>query len=240
MAIMFVTCSVAMLAAQSMLLFPAVRRRIDQRWVAATFAASALVLSFTAVVSDAGALGLLIAVVGTGVGLIGPVLSYELLERDRSEAGGRLGKQAAAGNLGQALGSFSAGWLFALHPAAPFGLAALVFHHLSWQQKQRTAREIYRVLRPGGELHVADWGRASGPLMRGAFLAIQLLDGFANTRNNVEGRLVELFQTSGFGEVSQPQSFSTVFGTLALYRAVRLSTRQRMPAGAGALPERHQ
>lgn len=37
-----------------------------------------------------------------------------------------MGKQAAAGNLGQALGSFGAGSLFAVHPAAPFGLAALV------------------------------------------------------------------------------------------------------------------
>lgn len=126
LAVMFVTCSVAMLGAQSMLLLPGVRRRIDQRWVAATLALSALALSFTAVVSGAGALGLLIAVVGTGVGLIGPVLSYELLERDRSEPGGLLGRQAAAGNLGQALGSFSAGSLFTLHPVAPFGLVALV------------------------------------------------------------------------------------------------------------------
>lgn len=126
MAIMFVTCSVAMLAAQSMLLFPAVRRRLDQRWVAATFAASALALGFTNVVSGAGALGLLIAVVATGVGLIGPVLSYELMERDRSASGGVLGRQAAAGNLGQSLGSFGAGSLFALHPAAPFWFAAVV------------------------------------------------------------------------------------------------------------------
>lgn len=40
--------------------------------------------------------------------------------------GALLGKQAAAGNLGQALGSFSAGLLFALHPAAPFWMAAIV------------------------------------------------------------------------------------------------------------------
>jgi hypothetical protein len=126
LAVMFVTCSVAMLGAQSMLLLPAVRRRIDQRWVAATFAVSALALSFTAVVAGAGALVSLIAVVGSGIGLIGPVLSYELLERDRSEPGALLGRQAAAGNLGQALGSFSAGSLFALHPVAPFGLAALM------------------------------------------------------------------------------------------------------------------
>jgi DHA1 family multidrug resistance protein-like MFS transporter len=126
MAIMFVTCSVAMLAAQSMLLLPAVRRRLDQRWVAATFAASALALGFTDLVSGAGALGLLIAVVGTGVGLIGPVLSYELVERDRAAPGTVLGRQAAAGNLGQALGSFAAGSVFELHPAAPFWFAAVV------------------------------------------------------------------------------------------------------------------
>lgn len=126
MAIMFVTCSVAMLVAQSMLLLPAVRRRIDHRWVAATFAASAIALSVTSVVFDAAALGLLIAVVGTGIGMIGPVLSYELLERDGTARGALLGRQAAAGNLGQALGSVSAGSLFALHPAAPFWLAAIV------------------------------------------------------------------------------------------------------------------
>lgn len=37
----------------------------------------------------AGLLGLLIAVVATGAGMVGPVLSYELLER-QSEAPGRL------------------------------------------------------------------------------------------------------------------------------------------------------
>lgn len=36
MAIMFATCTVAMLLAQSMMLFPAVRRRIDHRWLTAT------------------------------------------------------------------------------------------------------------------------------------------------------------------------------------------------------------
>lgn len=126
MAVMFVTCSVAMLVAQSLLLLPGVRRRIDHRWVAATFAGSALALAFTAAVSDAGALGLLVAVVGSGVGLVGPVLSYELLARDGASRGTLLGRQAAAGNLGQALGSVGAGSVFALHPVAPFWMAAIV------------------------------------------------------------------------------------------------------------------
>ena len=125
MAIMFITCSLAMLAAQSLLLLPAVRKRVDQRWLAGAFAASAFALAFTWMVPDAESLALLIAVVATGVGMVGPVLSYELLERDRSSAGEVLGRQAAAGNLGQAIGSVMAGGVFALHPLAPFWIAAL-------------------------------------------------------------------------------------------------------------------
>lgn len=126
MAAMFITCSLAMLAAQSMLLFSSVRRRIDQRWVAVAFAGSALALAFTSLVPDAGSLGLMIAVVATGAGMVGPVLSYELLERKAEAPGALLGRQASAGNLGQALGSMGAGTLFTLAPMAPFWTAAAV------------------------------------------------------------------------------------------------------------------
>src|SRR5687768_16091627 len=37
-------------------------------------------------------------------------------------------------------------------------LSSLFFHHLVLRDKERTIAEIARVLRPGGELHVADWG----------------------------------------------------------------------------------
>ncbi|CAG1019908.1 Tetracycline resistance protein, class C [Burkholderiaceae bacterium] len=126
MAVMFVTCSLAMLAAQATLLLPGVRQRVNHRWVAGAFGASALALAFTSAVPDAASLGLLIAVVATGAGMIGPVLSYELLERCAVARGALLGAQAAAGNLGQAAGSVSAGALFPLQPAAPFWLAGLV------------------------------------------------------------------------------------------------------------------
>ena len=126
MAAMFITCSLAMLVAQSILLFSSVRSRIDQRWVAIAFAGSALALAFTSWVLDAGSLGLMIAVVATGAGMVGPVLSYELLERQSAAPGKLLGQQAAAGNLGQALGSMGAGTLFTLAPMMPFWTAALV------------------------------------------------------------------------------------------------------------------
>jgi ubiquinone/menaquinone biosynthesis C-methylase UbiE len=111
------------------------------------------------------------------------------------------------------------------YPAIHFDrvVSSLFFHHLSWENKQRTAQEVFRVLKPGGELHVADWGRPTNPLMRGLFLSIQLLDGFKNTRDNVSGKLIELFEDAGFVRVSQPRSFSTVFGTMALYRATKPS-----------------
>ena len=99
--------------------------------------------------------------------------------------------------------------------------SSLFFHHLSWADKERTARELHRVIRPGGQLHVADWGRATGLLMRAAFFGIQLLDGFENTRDHVKGKLPELFTAAGFVEVSQTQAFSTAFGTMALCRAAR-------------------
>jgi ubiquinone/menaquinone biosynthesis C-methylase UbiE len=100
-------------------------------------------------------------------------------------------------------------------------VSSLFFHHLSWNDKLRTARELFRVMRPGGELHVADWGRATGPLMRAGFVAVQLLDGFRNTQDNVAGRLVEVFDSAQFAESAQTRTFSTAFGTLALYRAIK-------------------
>ena len=48
---------------------------------------------------------------------------------------------------------------------------------------------MHRVLHPAGELHVADWGRAGGLVSRAAFLAVQLLDGFDTTSDNVAGML---------------------------------------------------
>lgn len=109
------------------------------------------------------------------------------------------------------------------YPAAHFDrvVSSLFFHHLSWQDKSRTAQELFRVLKPGGELHVADWGRPANFVMRGLFLMIQCLDGFETTRDNVAGRLISLFESAGFAGVSERQTFSTIFGTLALYRAVK-------------------
>lgn len=106
-------------------------------------------------------------------------------------------------------------------PPASFDrvLSSLVFHHLTTEDKTAAFSEIFGLLRPGGELHVADWGRAQNAAMRVAFLTVQLLDGFRTTTDNVRGRLVPMMQSAGFLDVVETYREMTLFGTLSLYRA---------------------
>ncbi|MGA8217834.1 MAG: class I SAM-dependent methyltransferase [Solirubrobacterales bacterium] len=100
-------------------------------------------------------------------------------------------------------------------------LSTLFFHHLDPGPKRETAREIARVLRKGGELHVADWGPPADPVMAAAFLGIRLLDGFENTAENFHGELPRIFEEAGLKRAKQVDRIRTIFGTLALYRAKR-------------------
>lgn len=100
-------------------------------------------------------------------------------------------------------------------------VSSLVFHHLTPDEKRQTTAEVFRVLRPGGELHVADWGRPQNALLRAAFLVVQLLDGFATTTENVRGVLPEVFGAAGFVDVEVTRQIATAFGSLSLLRARR-------------------
>ena len=97
--------------------------------------------------------------------------------------------------------------------------SSLLFHHLTREQKLQTFAEIVRVLRPGGALYVADWGKARNPCSRCLFLFVQCLDGVKTTADNVNGLLPELLTQGGFKHVEELDRFMTVVGELYLYRA---------------------
>lgn len=100
-------------------------------------------------------------------------------------------------------------------------LSSLVFHHLNLAEKRCALRGIYTILKSGGMLHIADWGRPKGFLQRWAFLPVQLLDGFETTRDSVTGILPRLMEEAGFVDVAETRSDATLFGTHALYQGRR-------------------
>ena len=99
----------------------------------------------------------------------------------------------------------------------------LVLHHLAPDAKRRALADLARVLRPGGQLHVADWGRPATPLLRASFFVLQLIDGFDGTRDHAAGRLPEFLHDAGFEDVRRYGRLRTVWGTLELLAATALS-----------------
>ena len=97
-------------------------------------------------------------------------------------------------------------------------VSSLFFHHLTPETKRKTLAEIFRVLRPGGFLHVADWGKPSNLVMRVASLPVEWLDG-ETTKDSYGGKLPALIELAGFTEVVETATFNTLFGTLRLHKA---------------------
>ncbi len=118
----------------------------------------------------------------------------------------------------------NAGMVFEL-PYAPNRFdrvfSTLLFHHLTQEAKQRTLQETLRVLQPGGQLCVADWGKPANRLMRILFFLVQMLDGFTTTTDNLNGLLPTMMHDAGFTEVREVGHFNTLFGTLRLHLAVK-------------------
>jgi ubiquinone/menaquinone biosynthesis C-methylase UbiE len=106
-------------------------------------------------------------------------------------------------------------------PPASFDrvLSTLVLHHLTRDEKRATLAGIRSLLRPGGELHIADFGPPEGFYARVVFSLIRRFDGAGRTVDNLEGRLPQLIAEAGFDEVHETGHAATVFGTLVCLSA---------------------
>ncbi|MDP2920021.1 MAG: class I SAM-dependent methyltransferase [Dehalococcoidia bacterium] len=97
-------------------------------------------------------------------------------------------------------------------------LSSLMFHHLTTENKQRAFREIFRILKPGGEFYLADFGPPNSRLMR--FLTF-VVGRFEKLSDNTGGRLPVMMAEAGFTDVAHLDDYNTVFGTVAFYKGKR-------------------
>lgn len=97
-------------------------------------------------------------------------------------------------------------------------VTTLVLHHLTTAQKQQALAAVRRLLRPRGELHIADWGKPHNALMRIASVTIPWFDGGKTTEANLRGELPALVREAGFADVAETERWMTPFGTLAFLR----------------------
>jgi len=97
-------------------------------------------------------------------------------------------------------------------------VTSLVIHHLVTDDKRRAFKEIYRVLRPHGELHVLDFGAPHSFLTRFMITYMRRLEQAAD---NFDGLIPGFITEAGFGEVKEAQNFVSLFGPLSLWQAVK-------------------
>jgi len=104
------------------------------------------------------------------------------------------------------------------YPDASFDhvLSAFMFHHLGAEAKAQTLREVSRVLRTGGALHLVDFGgrvtAADGPMGR-----LQLR--MAPLRDNIGDEIPTRMRSSGFEDIDEVSPTPGLLGRVTFYRA---------------------
>ena len=102
------------------------------------------------------------------------------------------------------------------YPNASFDrvLSSIMIHHLKTPEKEATAREVFRVLKPGGELHIIDFGK---PITWYGKLLGPFLHNFEEANDNIDGKLPEMFGAPGL-KTEITGHFYTFFGDLAFLK----------------------
>jgi ubiquinone/menaquinone biosynthesis C-methylase UbiE len=93
-------------------------------------------------------------------------------------------------------------------------LSSIMIHHLKTPDKWQTAREVYRVLKPGGQLHIIDFGK---PVTWYGKLLGPFLHKFEEANDNIDGKLPEIFGAPGL-KTGVVGNFWTFFGDQAFLR----------------------
>ncbi len=145
--------------------------------------------------------------------MIGIAPDPEVLARARAKAMGRGANlnflQGFAGDVSDLIG----------RDRADKVVSSLVFHQAPIAGKRAGLAAIHAALRPGGELHIADYGWQRTPSMRLLFRQVQALDGVENARLSAAGGLPGLIAEAGSEGVEERAVIATATGSISLYRA---------------------
>lgn len=104
------------------------------------------------------------------------------------------------------------------YPAASFDrvFSSFVFHHLPLETKERTLREVRRVLVPGGLLHVLDF---AGPAQRPDGFFTRFLHPGERVNDKVENRTLALMMEAGLADPKEVGPRPTLLRPIAYYQA---------------------
>jgi ubiquinone/menaquinone biosynthesis C-methylase UbiE len=95
--------------------------------------------------------------------------------------------------------------------------SSMMFHHLEGDEKEKSLREIRRVLRQNGRLELLDFSSADShghPGLRA------LIHSHHRLKDNYEGRILELMESAGFARPRKVGDRAMLLGRVAFFQAV--------------------
>jgi ubiquinone/menaquinone biosynthesis C-methylase UbiE len=97
-------------------------------------------------------------------------------------------------------------------------VSSMVMHHLTRENKIQSFKEIRRVLKPGGEFHLVDFGPPRNVYTRLISMVMQRLEPVGD---NINGNLPAYIQSAGFSSVIEAGNSDSIAGILTFYRAIK-------------------